>query len=71
MATFHVWFSQRHRIEQHWGFHPSAKTLHSIAGMKPQDSMPTSSLGIRSDQMRKRMDANQTHAGAWVHDEAL
>ena len=53
------------------GFHPSAKTLHSIAGMKPQDSMRTSSLGIRSDQMRKRMDANQTHAGAWVHDEAL
>ena len=33
--------------------------------------MRTSSLGIRSDQMRKRMDANQTHAGAWVHDEAL
>ena len=50
------------------GFHPSAKTLHSIASMKPQDSMRTSSLGIKSDQMRKRMDANQTHAGAWVHD---
>ena len=33
--------------------------------------MRTSSLSIRSDQMRKRMDANQTHAGAWVHDEAL
>ena len=33
--------------------------------------MRTSSLGIRTDQMRKRMDANQTHAGAWVHDEAL
>ena len=53
------------------GFHPSAKTLHSIAGMKPQDSMRTSSLGIRSDHMRKCMDVNQTHAGAWVHDEAL
>ena len=53
------------------GFHPSAKTLHSIAGMKPQDSMRTSSLGIKNDGMRKRMDANQTHAGAWVHDEAL
>ena len=46
------------------GFHPSAKTLHSIAGMKPQDSMRTSSLGIKNDGMRKRMDANQTHAGA-------
>ena len=33
--------------------------------------MRTSGLGIKSDQMRKRMDANQTHAGAWVHDEAL
>ena len=32
------------------GCHPSAKTLHSIAGMKPQDSMRTSSLGIKSDQ---------------------
>ena len=53
------------------GFDPSAKTLHSIAGMKPQDSMRTSILGIKSDQMRKRMDINQTHAGAWIHDEAL
>ena len=53
------------------GFHPSAKTLRSIVGMQPQDSMRTSSLGIKRDQMRKRMDANQTHAGAWVHDEAL
>ncbi len=51
------------------GFDPSAKTLHSIAGMTPKDSMRTSSLHIKSDQMRKRMDANQTHAG--VHDEAL
>ena len=33
--------------------------------------MRTSNLGIKSDQMRKRMDANQTHAGAWIHDEAL
>ena len=33
--------------------------------------MRTSSLGIKNDGMRKRMDANQTHAGAWVHDEAL
>ena len=46
------------------GVHPSAKTLHSIASMKPQDSMRTSSLGIKSDQMRKRMDATQTDAGA-------
>ena len=53
------------------GFDPSAKTLHSIAGMKPQDSMRTSSLYIKSDRMRKRMDANQTFAGGWVHDEAL
>ena len=53
------------------GFDPAAKTLHSVAGMKPEDSMRTSSLGIKNDQMRKRMDANQTHAGAWIHDEAL
>jgi hypothetical protein len=53
------------------GFDPSAKTLHSISGMRPVDSMRTSSLQIKSDRMRKRMDANQTHAGAWVHDEAL
>ena len=53
------------------GFDPAAKTLHSIAGMKPEDSMRTSNLGIKNDQMRKRMDANQTHAGAWIHDEAL
>ena len=53
------------------GFDPSAKTLHSVSGIKPQDSMRTSNLHIKSDQMRKRMDANQTHAGGWVHDEAL
>jgi hypothetical protein len=53
------------------GFDPTAKTLHSIASMRPQDSMRTSNLGIKSDRMRKRMDANQTHAGAWIHDEAL
>ena len=53
------------------GFDPSAKTLHSVTGMTPQDSMRTSSLHIKSDHMRKRLDANQTHAGAWVHDEAL
>ena len=53
------------------GFDSSAKTLHSVSGMTPQDSMRTSNLHIKSDQMRKRMDANQTHAGAWVHDEAL
>ena len=53
------------------GFDPSAKTLHSVSGMRPQDSMRTSNLHIKGDQMRKRMDANQTHAGAWVHDEAL
>ena len=33
--------------------------------------MRTSNLTIKSDRMRKRMDANQTHAGGWVHDEAL
>ena len=33
--------------------------------------MRTSSLHIKSEQMRKRLDANQTHAGGWVHDEAL
>ena len=33
--------------------------------------MRTSNLSIKSEQTRKRMDANQTHAGAWVHDEAL
>ena len=53
------------------GFHPEAKTIHSIASIRPQDSMRTSNLSIKSDQTRKRMDANQTHAGAWVHDEAL
>ena len=53
------------------GFDPSAKTLHSVSGMTPQDSMRTSNLMIKSDRMRKRMDANQTHAGGWVHDEAL
>ena len=53
------------------GFDPSAKTLHSVSGMRPQDSMRTSNLHVQSDQMRKRLDANQTHAGAWVHDEAL
>ena len=44
------------------GFDPSAKTLHSVAGMTPQDSMRTSNLRIKSDRMRKRMDANQAHA---------
>ena len=53
------------------GFDPSAKTLHAVTGMTPQDSMRTSSLHIKSDHMRKRLDANQTHAGAWIHDEAL
>ena len=53
------------------GFDPRAKTMHSIAGMTPMDSMRTSSLHIKTDKMRKRMDANQTNAGAWVHDEAL
>ena len=53
------------------GFDPRAKTLHSIAGMKPHDSMRISNLHIKSDQLRKRMDANQTYAGGWVHDEAL
>ena len=33
--------------------------------------MRTSSLHIKSDHMRKRMNANQTHAVAWIHDEAL
>ena len=53
------------------GFDPSAKTLHSIAGMKPQDSFRTSNLHIHNDRMRKRMDANQTYAGAWIHDEVM
>ena len=53
------------------GFDPSAKTLHSVIGMKPHDSMRTFCLHIKSDHMRKRMDANQTHAGAWIHDEAF
>ena len=53
------------------GFDPSAKTLHSIAGMKPHDSHRISNLHIKNDWMRKRMDANQTHAGGWIHDEAL
>ena len=53
------------------GVYHSAKTLHSIASMKPHHSMRTSGLAIQNDRMRKRMDANQTHAGAWVHDEAL
>ena len=52
------------------GLDPSAKTLHSVSGMRPQDSMRTSNLTIKSDRMRKRMDPNQTHAGRWVHDEA-
>ena len=53
------------------GFDPTAKTLHSISGMTHLSSMRTSSLHIKGDNMRKRLDANQTHAGAWVHDEAL
>ena len=53
------------------GFDPTAKTLHSVSGMKPTDSFRTSSLHIKTDQMRKRLDENQTHAGAWIHDEAL
>ena len=53
------------------GFDPKAKTMHSLAGLKPKDSMRTSSLNIKSDVMRKRMGANQTRAGAWIHDEAL
>jgi hypothetical protein len=53
------------------GFEPRAKTTHSVAGMRPQDSFRTSTLHIKNDQMRKNMDANQTHAGAWVRDEAL
>ena len=53
------------------GFDPTAKTLHSVAAMTPQDSMRISNLHIKSDRMRKRMDANQTYAGAWIHDEAL
>lgn len=45
------------------GFDATAKTLHSIAGIKPQDSLRISNLHIKSDPMRKRMLANQTHAG--------
>ncbi len=52
------------------GFRPSAKTMHSIACMLPQDSFRTSKLKI-TDKMRKRLDAYQTHAGAWVHDEVM
>ena len=53
------------------GFDPTAKTLHSLSCMKPADSMRTSSLSLKGDAMRKRMDANQVYAGAWVHDEAF
>jgi hypothetical protein len=45
--------------------------MHSIAGMTPIDSMRTPNLHIETDHMRKPMDAKQTHAGAWIHDEAL
>ena len=53
------------------GSHPSTNPLHAIAGMEPQYAMRTSSLGIKRDRMRKRIDANQTDVGVWVHDEAL
>jgi hypothetical protein len=53
------------------GFDPRAKTIHSVTGMRPQDSFRTSRLHIKNNQTRKRMDANQTHAGAWVRDDAL
>jgi len=36
------------------GFDPRAKTMHSIAGIRPVDSMRTASLHIKGDQMRKR-----------------
>jgi hypothetical protein len=53
------------------GSDPRAKAMHSVAGRLPQDSFRTSSLRIENDQMRNRVDANQTQAGAWVRDEAL
>ncbi len=52
------------------GFHPRAKTMHSIACMLPQGSFRTAQLEITA-AMRKRLDANQTHAGACVHDEVV
>ena len=52
------------------GFDPRAKTMHSVAGLRPQDSTRTSSLHIKGDAMRKRMEANQTHAGAWERHTA-
>ena len=45
--------------------------MHSLAGLKPQDSMRTSDLSLKIDAMRKRMEAIQARAGAWIHDEAL
>ena len=50
---------------------PRAKNMHSIACMRPPDSMRTSSLHIKTDHMRKRLDANQTQVGGWIHDEVL
>ena len=48
-----------------------AKTIHSLSGLRPVDSLRTANLRIRSDAIRKKMDAVQVRAGALLIDEAL
>ena len=46
-----------------------AKTVHSLSGLRPHDSLRTASLRIRSDAVRKKMDAVQLRTGALLVDE--
>ncbi len=45
--------------------------MHSLAGLKPRQSLRTSKLGGMSHALRKKLAAAQGRAGAWLMDEAL
>ena len=45
--------------------------MHSLSGLKPQQSLRTSKLGGMNHALRKKLSAVQGRAGAWLMDEAL
>ena len=49
--------------------HFKAKTVHSLNGLRPQDSLRAANLRIRNETVRKKMDALQCRAGAYLIDE--
>ena len=47
----------------------NAKTVHSLNGLRPSDSLRTINIQIRIDTMRKRTQAVHNRSGALVIDE--